>query len=94
MAAVRGGRMAMIYQDPMSSLNPLHTVGRQIVEAIRVHEDGSSRREANDRAVELLGDVGMPQPERRCEQLPARVLGRHAPARDDRDGDLVPTRTC
>ena len=43
MAGVRGGRFALVYQDPMSSLNPVHTIGRQIVEAIRAHEDVSQR---------------------------------------------------
>ena len=74
MAAVRGGRIALVYQDPMSSLNPVHTVGRQIVEAIRIHED-VSRRVAHDRAVELLGDVGLPSPARRFESYPHQFSG-------------------
>ena len=82
----------MVYQDPMSSLNPVRSVGRQIVEAIRAHED-VSKDAARARAIELLGDVGIAAPGAPLRQLPAPVLGRHAPARDDRDGDLRRTRT-
>jgi oligopeptide/dipeptide ABC transporter ATP-binding protein len=74
MARVRGGQLAIVYQDPMSSLNPLHTVGRQVAEAIQVHES-VSRREARDRAIELLGDVGLPQPERRFADYPHEFSG-------------------
>jgi peptide/nickel transport system ATP-binding protein len=74
MAAVRGGRIALVYQDPMSSLNPVHSVGRQIVEAIRAHE-AVSRRVAHARAVELLGDVGLPSPARRFESYPHQFSG-------------------
>ena len=61
MAAVRGGRIAMVYQDPMSSLNPVRSVGRQIVEAIRAHED-ISKTWRGARAIELLADVGIAAP--------------------------------
>jgi oligopeptide/dipeptide ABC transporter ATP-binding protein len=74
MAHVRGRQMAIVYQDPMSSLNPLHTVGRQVAEAIRAHEP-VSRAEARNRAIELLRDVGLPQPERRCEDYPHEFSG-------------------
>jgi oligopeptide/dipeptide ABC transporter ATP-binding protein len=74
MAAVRGGRIAMVYQDPMSSLNPVRSVGRQIVEAIRIHED-VSRDVARARAVELLGDVGIPAPARRFDSYPHQLSG-------------------
>jgi peptide/nickel transport system ATP-binding protein len=74
MARVRGGRIALVYQDPMSSLNPVHTVGRQIVEAIRAHE-GVSRTVARARAIELLGDVGLPSPARRFGSYPHQFSG-------------------
>src|SRR5207237_2292396 len=74
MAAVRGRRLALVYQDPMSSLNPVHSVGRQIVEAIRTHED-VSRRVARARAIELLGDVRLPAPARRFDSYPHQFSG-------------------
>ncbi len=74
MARIRGGRLSMIYQDPMSSLNPLLTVGRQIVEAVAAHEN-VGRREARERAVQVLHDVGLPQPERRVDDYPHQFSG-------------------
>jgi oligopeptide/dipeptide ABC transporter ATP-binding protein len=74
MARLRGARIAMVYQDPMSSLNPLQSIGDQIVEAIRAHEP-VKRREAHKRAVDLLGHVGLPNPERRFESYPHQFSG-------------------
>jgi peptide/nickel transport system ATP-binding protein len=74
MARVRGGLMALVYQDPMSSLNPVQTIGRQIVEAIRAHEDVSARV-ARARSIELLGEVGLPSPERRFDSYPHEFSG-------------------
>ena len=74
MARVRGGRVSMIYQDPMSSLNPLQPVGRQVAEAIAAHEDVGGR-EARDRTVETLRDVGLPQPDRRFDDYPHQFSG-------------------
>jgi oligopeptide/dipeptide ABC transporter ATP-binding protein len=74
MARVRGGRIALVYQDPMSSLNPVQTVGRQIIEAIRTHED-LSRAAARARVVELLGEVGLPAPQRRIDSYPHEFSG-------------------
>ncbi len=74
MARVRGGQMAIVYQDPMSSLNPLHTVGHQVSEAIRAHEQ-VGRREARDRTIELFQDVGIPNAERRFGNYPHEFSG-------------------
>jgi peptide/nickel transport system ATP-binding protein len=74
MTRVRGGKIALVYQDPMSSLNPVHSVGAQIVEAIRTHED-ISKGTARARAIELLGQVGLPNPARRFEAYPHQFSG-------------------
>ena len=78
----------MIFQDPMTSLNPVQKIGQQIVEQIQEHE-GLPDQQARERAVELLERVGIPRAARAGRQLPARVLGRHAPARDDRAGAVL-----
>ena len=67
---VRGSKIAMIFQDPMTSLNPVYSVGKQIVEAIRAHDGGVKKRDAHARAAELLGAVGIPDPERRVDDYP------------------------
>ena len=71
---VRGQRIAMIFQDPMTSLNPTLTIETQLVETIRRHTD-VSRREARRRAVELLDEVGIPKPEARIGDYPHRLSG-------------------
>ena len=74
MTRVRGGEIAMIYQDPMSSLNPVRTIGHQLVEAIRLH-DRVPKEAARARAVELLTEVGVPLPEERLAQYPHEFSG-------------------
>jgi oligopeptide/dipeptide ABC transporter ATP-binding protein len=74
MAKVRAGRMSMIYQDPMSSLNPVFTVGRQIAEAVRIAGKGD-KAQARRRAIDLLGEVGVPDPARRADSYPHEFSG-------------------
>jgi peptide/nickel transport system permease protein len=71
---VRGDRMSMVFQDPMSSLNPAFTIGNQLVEAIRLHR-GTSRAQATNRAAELLDLVGIPDARSRLDEYPHRLSG-------------------
>ena len=71
---IRGNDIAMIFQDPMTSLNPVHSIGRQLVEAIKLHRDVTSRQ-ARARAVELLQAVGIPRAERRMDDYPHQFSG-------------------
>jgi peptide/nickel transport system ATP-binding protein len=74
MRAIRGAEIALIFQEPMSSFSPVHTVGSQIVEAILLHQP-VSRREARDRAIEMLRRVGVSTPEQRMDQLSNQLSG-------------------
>ena len=71
---LRGGSLAMIYQDPMTTLNPVFTVGEQIAESVRLHH-GSSRAKALARAVEMLQLVGIPDPDRCARSYPHQISG-------------------
>ena len=74
MRKVRGKRLAMIFQEPMTSLNPVYTIGNQIGEAVKLHE-GGSKSEVRRRVVEMLGLVGISSPERRVNDYPHQLSG-------------------
>ena len=74
MRRVRGSEISMIFQEPMTSLNPVFTVGDQVIEAIRLHQDLSTS-EAKDRTVELFREVGIPDPEHRIDYYPHQLSG-------------------
>jgi oligopeptide/dipeptide ABC transporter ATP-binding protein len=74
MYEVRGREIAMIFQDPMTSLNPVYTIGDQIVEAIQAHYE-ISQREAKRRAIDLLRQVGLPNADRRVDDFPHQFSG-------------------
>ncbi|HEX3519163.1 MAG TPA: ABC transporter ATP-binding protein [Solirubrobacteraceae bacterium] len=71
---VRGNDIAMVFQDPLSSLHPFFKVGAQLIEAVRVHQD-VSKAKARERAIELLGLVGIPDPSRRVDDFPHEFSG-------------------
>ena len=71
---IRGKRISMVFQEPMSSLNPVFSVGEQIAETLRLHE-GLGRRDARAAAIEMLQAVGIPAPERRVDEYPHQMSG-------------------
>src|SRR5882724_129824 len=74
MRAIRGAEIALVFQEPMSSFSPVHTIGEQIIEAIRLHQH-MSRRQARQKAIEMLRLVGIPLPEQRVDQLSNQLSG-------------------
>jgi len=74
MRRIRGNEISMVFQEPMTSLNPVYTCGDQIVEAIRLHQ-GLGKRPARDRAIEMLRLVGIPAPEQRVDEYPHQLSG-------------------
>ena len=74
MRHIRGAEIAIIFQDPLTALNPVHTVGKQIAEMARIH-DGLGRKAARQKAIEMLGLVGIPQPSRRVDDHPHEFSG-------------------
>ncbi len=93
MHTIRGSKIAMIFQDPMTSLNPVMSIGNQISEAVRVNL-GLGSAESRKRTIEVLSNVGHPARRRPIKRFSAPVLRRHAPARDDRHGHLVQPQTA
>jgi oligopeptide/dipeptide ABC transporter ATP-binding protein len=74
MRAIRGCQISMIFQEPMTSLNPVYSVGDQVVEAVRLHQN-LSKSGAKDRAIQMLGEVGIASPERRFHEYPHQMSG-------------------
>jgi oligopeptide/dipeptide ABC transporter ATP-binding protein len=74
MRSIRGNEIAMIFQEPMTSLNPVYTVGNQIAEAVMLHQR-VSKREARERAIEMLAKVGIPGPQQRVDEYPHQLSG-------------------
>lgn len=75
MRKVRGDRISMVFQEPMTSLNPVYSIGNQITEVLAVHRSTMTRKERKDRALELLMMVGIPSPERRFYDYPRQLSG-------------------
>lgn len=78
MRRIRGNKIAMIFQEPKASLNPLYTVGFQVAEAIKTHKKGLSKEEVNRLVLELFKKVGIPQPEIRVKDYPHNLSGGQA----------------
>jgi peptide/nickel transport system ATP-binding protein len=74
MRRIRGADITMVFQEPMVSFGPVHTIGEQIVESILLHQD-VTKKDARDRAIEVLGRVGIPSPERVVDEYPFRLSG-------------------
>jgi len=74
MLDIRGNEISMIFQDAMTSLNPVYTIGNQIAETIRIHQN-VSKKEAYERAVEMLRMTGIPSPEKRIHEFPHQISG-------------------
>lgn len=75
MRDIRGADIGMIFQEPMTSFGPLHTIGDQIMETLLIHQKAANKREARDRAIDLLRQVGIPNPEQRIDAYPHEFSG-------------------
>jgi oligopeptide/dipeptide ABC transporter ATP-binding protein len=75
MRKIRGNDIAMIFQEPMTSLNPVFTIGSQISEAIDLHQKGLSRSQIREKTIEMLRLVGIPEPEKRVDEFPHQLSG-------------------
>ena len=74
MRGIRGGEISMVFQEPMTSLDPVYTIGSHLMEAIKLHQ-AVTRREARERAIEILHRVGMPQPKQIADSYPHQLSG-------------------
>lgn len=75
MRKIRGNDIAMIFQEPMTSLNPVFTIGNQIAEAIELHQKGLNKKEIRERTIEMLRLVGIPEPTKRVDEYPHQLSG-------------------
>jgi len=75
MRDIRGSRIAMIFQEPMNSLNPVYTIGEQIIETLQIHQPELSDTQARTKAIKALHDVQIPDPEQRIDEYPHRLSG-------------------
>ena len=74
MRRIRGKEISMIFQEPMTSLNPVYTVGFQVMEALTLHQ-GISKNEARKRTIQLFDEVGIPEPDQRVDSYPHEMSG-------------------
>jgi oligopeptide/dipeptide ABC transporter ATP-binding protein len=75
MRSIRGKQIGMIFQEPMTSFSPLHTIGDQIMEAVLIHEPETSKKQARERAIDMLTRVGIPRPDRLVDSYPHQFSG-------------------
>jgi oligopeptide/dipeptide ABC transporter ATP-binding protein len=75
MRGIRWKHVAMIFQEPMTSFSPVFTIGNQIIEAVMLHTPGTTEKQARDRAIEVLGKVGIPRPQRLVDAYPHQLSG-------------------
>ena len=75
MRSIRGNKISMIFQEPMTALNPVYTVGKQVSESIRIHHSDISKQEAKQRVLDIFRAVGIPEPERRYSSYPHQLSG-------------------
>ena len=75
MQKIRGQEIAMIFQEPMTSLNPLFTIGDQLIEAIKIHNKSWNKKQARERAIEIMKLVGLPRVEHLMDEYPHRLSG-------------------